>query len=71
MRLAVTLATWALLILGCFLYSYLHPSSLAYVGLFLLYGWYVYIPVLLVFVSVGWFITQRIRNTQKRGLVLR
>jgi hypothetical protein len=69
-RLAVTLAVWVLLIVGCFLFSYLFPSSLAYVGLALLYGWYVCIPMLLIFVSIGWLITQRIRNMQKRSHIL-
>jgi len=70
-RLVVTLGLWVLLTGGCFLCLYLHLSEQASIlasgGFILLfYGWYVYIPVLLVLVSVAWFIAQRIGRMQKR-----
>jgi hypothetical protein len=58
-RLGAAVAFWAGSILFCFLYSYVHPSSLAYVGLALIVGWYFYIPVLVVIVSVIWFLAGR------------
>jgi hypothetical protein len=59
MRLLVAIGLWIILIAGCFFYSFLRSSSLAYVGLALLYLWYVYIPVSLAAVSIVWCIVQR------------
>jgi len=58
-RLLLAVGLWFLLIAACFLYSYIRPSSLAYVGLAFLDLWYFYIPFLLVVVSVVWFFVQR------------
>jgi hypothetical protein len=51
-RLGISLALWVGTIILCFLYSYVHPSSLGYAALALLYLWYVYVPIIFVLVSV-------------------
>ena len=52
------------LIAGCFLYSFLHPSNLAFAGLAFLTLWYFYIPFLLALVSLVWIVVQRIAKTR-------
>jgi hypothetical protein len=63
-RLLVTLGLWALLIAGCFLYSFLHPSAAGYVGLGLLVLWYFWIPFLFGLVSLSWFTFQKLAQRQ-------
>jgi hypothetical protein len=63
-RLLVTLTLWIALVAVCFLYSFLHPSGLAYAGLAFLTLWYFYIPFLLALVSLVWLAVQRIAKTQ-------
>ncbi len=57
-QLLATVALWALLIAFCFLYSFLHPSRLAYAGLALLVLWFVYIPLLFLIVFAAWPVAQ-------------
>jgi hypothetical protein len=59
-RLLVALSLWVVLIAGCFLYSFLHPSNLAFAGLDFLTLWYFYIPFLLTLVCLVWIAVQRI-----------
>lgn len=61
-RLLVTVALWVVLTAACFTYSLLHPSNFAYVGLFLLVGWFFFIPFVLAVVSVSWFICAKVSN---------
>jgi len=65
LRLLVGVSFWIVLVAGCFLSSFLHPSSLAFVGLALLYLWYVYIPVSVAAVSVVWLMVQRVARLQR------
>ena len=64
--LLAALALWAMLIASCFLYSYLHPSTLAYVGLALLVLWYLYIPVLFVVVAITWRLGQKLVGRRRQ-----
>jgi hypothetical protein len=61
-RFLAAVALWAVLTSGCFVFSFLHPSMLAYVGLGLLVLWYFWIPVLLALVSVVWFLFAKARK---------
>ena len=63
-RLLVALSLWIVLIASCFLYSFLHPSGLAFAGLAFLTLWYFYIPFLLALVSIVWILVQRIAKTR-------
>ena len=63
--LFAAVALWALLIAFCFLYSFLHPSRLAYAGLAFLVLWYVYIPILFVVVAAVWPLVQKIARPRK------
>ena len=63
-RLGFSLAVLVGSILLCVLYSYLHPSSLAYVALALLVLWYIYIPLLFVIVSGASFLAQRCKRRE-------
>ena len=64
-RLLVAVGLWVLIIVGCFLYSFLHPSSMAYVALALLVLWYFYIPFLLAVVSIAWFTVQKLAELRR------
>jgi hypothetical protein len=57
-RLGIALALWLGSMFFCALYSNVHPSSLAYVALFLLVGWYIYIPIFFVVVIVASFVAE-------------
>ncbi len=64
-RLLMAIGLWILLTAGCFLYSFVRPSSLAYVALALLYGWYVYIPLLLAVVSIAWLVRGKMTRERR------
>lgn len=64
-QLLATVALWALLIAFCFLYSFLHPSRLAYAGLALLVLWFVYIPLLFLIVFAAWPVAQSIAGRKR------
>ena len=64
-RLIAAVVLWALLIASSFLYSYLHPSMLAYAGLALLVLWYFYIPVLFVVVTIAWPLAQKFAGRKR------
>lgn len=57
-RLLVAVVLRALLIAACFLFSSLRLFNLGYMGLALLFLWYLYIPLLWTFVSMAWPIVQ-------------
>lgn len=61
-RLLVAVTLWLLVIAGCFLYSFLHPSLVADLGLALLVLWYIYIPLMWCIVSVAWPDMQRLAH---------
>jgi len=64
LRLLVAVSLWIALIAGCFVYSFLHPSDLAFAGLAFLALWYFYIPFLLAIVSLAWVAVQRIAKAR-------
>ena len=64
-RLLVAVGLWVLLIAGCILYSFLHPSPVAYIGLALLILWYVYIPLLWCVVSIAWPIVKKVLQLRR------
>jgi len=65
MRLIVAVALWAAFIAVCFLYSFLHPSPVAYIGLAMLVLWYLYIPLLWCVASIAWPIVQKLSQLRR------
>jgi hypothetical protein len=65
MRLIAAVALWAAVIAVCFLYSFLHPSLVAYIGLAMLVLWYLYIPFLWCVVSIAWPIVQKLSQLRR------
>jgi len=67
--LFAAVALWALLIGCCFLYSFLRPSPLAYLGLALLVLWYIHIPMLFVVVVAVWPVLHKVAGLLKATAV--
>jgi hypothetical protein len=65
-RFLVAFVLWAVLTAGSFVFSFLHPSSLAYAGLGLLVLWYLWIPILLALVSIAWFLCAKGQKSAER-----
>ena len=64
-QLLVAVGCWVLLIAGCILYSFLHPSRVAYIAGALLFLWYLYIPMLWVVVFIAWPIMQKLSQLRR------
>ena len=61
-RFVAAICLWAVLAGACFSYAFLKHSGASYLALFLLVGWYFFIPSLLTLVSVTWFVWGKLRN---------
>ena len=64
-RFLAAIVMWVLLIAVCFLYSFIHPSSLALAGLALLVLWYFYIPFFFVVLSIAWFTAEKVAERRQ------
>jgi hypothetical protein len=65
-RLFAAVVMWVFLISVCVLYSFIHPSDLAYAALALVVLWYFYIPFFFAVVSIAWFTTEKLAE-RRRG----